>query len=67
LAGRGLDREFGPLCDGALLKPKKRVRFSTYFEHFEFDQLPDDGVIAQSAEAFLQAPRNSGKTAIRGD
>jgi hypothetical protein len=63
----GLDREFRPFCDGALLKPKKRVRFSTYFEHFDFDQLPEDGVIAQSAEAFLQAARNSGKTAVKGE
>lgn len=54
---QGLDREFGPFCDGDLLKPKKRIRFSTYFEHFDFGQLPEDGVIAQSAEAFLQAAR----------
>lgn len=57
----GIDREFGPFCDGARLAPKKRVRFDTYFEEFDFDLLPEDGVIAQSASAFLQAARTSSK------
>jgi hypothetical protein len=41
---------WGCILRCALLKAKKRVRFSTYFEHFDFDRLPEGGVIAQSVE-----------------
>ena len=50
----GLDEEIGPICRGERVKPRSIVEFSAYFEHFDFEKLPADGVINSSIDSFLK-------------
>jgi hypothetical protein len=50
----GIDDEIGPICHGKHLTPRRVVQFSDAFAHFDFDKLPEDGVINASVDAFLE-------------
>ena len=53
----GLGEDLGPFCHGQFLKPRKQLEFRDYFEEFDFDTLPADGVIACSVDSFLETAR----------
>jgi hypothetical protein len=49
----GFERDLGPLCHGELIEPRRSVLFRDYFGHFDFEQLPKDGLIMDAPDAFL--------------
>lgn len=63
----GLDDEIGPICHGKALKPRSIVEFRDYFEHFDFEKLPDDGVINTSIDSFLKSAAASANTPSKSE
>jgi hypothetical protein len=60
---QGLEDELGPICHGKRLKPRRVFEFSDYFENFDFEKLPVDGLINSSIDSFLQDAAGSPKPA----
>jgi hypothetical protein len=53
----GWKDEIGPFCYGKRLCPRETLEFSDYFEEFDFDKLPSDGLIDRSVDLFLREAR----------
>lgn len=60
----GLEDELGPVCHGEQLTPRRKIRFSDYFENFDFHKLPADGVINSSVDSFLETAAAGPKSAV---
>jgi hypothetical protein len=55
----GVRGELGPICHGQRLKPRSIIEFNDHFETFDFEKLPEDGVIHASIASFLENTASS--------